>query len=161
MNEEAPAERPGEEDQVFDVEGLYTALDRVREERGLSWRQVGIQTSQSPSLFIRLRNGAGITAEGLAKVARWAGLDLNQFVKGHSPSMDPLAGLLVSLRADPALSPQGARALYEVMKAMYRSFTLHGETVPERLTRAQKYQVYQEVNAEIHPPQGWSYNNND
>jgi transcriptional regulator with XRE-family HTH domain len=107
----------------FDGEAFFAALDAQRIGQGLTWRQVAKQCGVSASTLTRMSQGKLPDAQGLASLAAWAGLDTAKFLCGEDfsqPSQpEPLAMISTYLRSDPNLSPEGAVALDELIKATY------------------------------------------
>lgn len=107
----------------FDGEAFFAALDAQRIGQGLTWRQVAKQCGVSASTLTRMSQGKLPDAQGLAALAAWAGLDTAKFLRGEDiprPSQpEPLAMISTYLRSDPNLSPEGAVALDELIKATY------------------------------------------
>lgn len=61
---------------VFDPVALHAALDRRREEMGISWREVARQNGlSSNNLSAWLRQGRSINAEYLCRLMAWLGTD--------------------------------------------------------------------------------------
>ena len=61
--------------------------------------------------------------DGLAALAAWSGIDVDDFVRSATqdrPQPEPLAKITTYLRSDRTLSPQAATALDEIIKAAYR-----------------------------------------
>lgn len=107
----------------FDGEAFFAALDAQRIGQGLTWRQVAKQCGVSASTLTRMSQGKLPDAQGLTALAAWAGLDTAKFLRGDDmprPSQpEPLAMISTYLRSDPNLSPEGAVALDELIKATY------------------------------------------
>jgi len=107
----------------FDGEAFFAALDAHRIGQGLTWREVARQCGVSPSTLTRLSQGRLPDARGLAALSAWAALDTSKFLRGDTvprPSQpQPLAIISTYVRSDPNLSPEGAIALDELIKATY------------------------------------------
>ena len=109
----------------FDAAAFYTALDRTREARKMTWKQVAAEAGISPSTFTRMAQGRRPDVNSLAVLAHWSGLETDLFVRrGHLPSAeaDPLARVLANLRADANLSPRAADAIEKVLRTTYDLF---------------------------------------
>ncbi len=107
----------------FDGEAFFAALDAHRIGQGRTWRQVAKECGVSASTLTRMSQGKLPDAQGLAALAAWAGLDTAEFLRGDDVPRpvraEPLAMISTYLRSDPNLSPEGAVALDELIKATY------------------------------------------
>jgi hypothetical protein len=65
----------------FDAKGLYAALDRQREVRGLTWTQVGAAIGVSPATITRTRAGGRLEVDGMLAMVRWLGVPVETFVR--------------------------------------------------------------------------------
>lgn len=59
----------------LDVPELRQALDKQRQDRGMSWRQVARECGVSPPMFTRLDAGHAPDVHGLVSLLVWLGLD--------------------------------------------------------------------------------------
>jgi hypothetical protein len=66
----------------FDTVALFEALDRRREELGLTWTQVGAQVGVAPSTLTRTRQGLRMEADGMRAMVRWLGRAPEDFIVG-------------------------------------------------------------------------------
>jgi transcriptional regulator with XRE-family HTH domain len=105
----------------FDADGFYQALDAQRAARKLTWKQVAAESGVSASTLTRMAQGRRPDVDGLAALASWSGLNADDFVRSEDKpeQPEPLAMISTFLRADPNLSPEGATALDELIKATY------------------------------------------
>ena len=110
---------------------LQDALDQVRIERGLSWRQLAVEIGVTPSLLSRLRNGYKPDAEGFMTLVRWLGIPAERFLlDGHTGARQPalMAELAPLLRARKDLSKDDIEYLQEVIQAtLKRASAKRGE----------------------------------
>jgi len=106
----------------FDAAGFYEALDATRQARDLTWRQVAQQSGVSASTLTRMAQGKRPDVDSLAALSAWSRLQVEDFirqkVKSHKLA-EPLAMISTYLRSDPHLTPEGATALDELIKATY------------------------------------------
>lgn len=67
----------------FDIEAFMAALDKTREQWGLTWQQIFRETGVNSNSLHLLRRGKqkDLKADTLAKLALWADLDVNPFMK--------------------------------------------------------------------------------
>jgi transcriptional regulator with XRE-family HTH domain len=66
----------------FDVEALYTAIDRRRRTHHLHFRDVAAQSGVSPSTLTRLGQGRHPDVDGLVRLLAWLGTtDLAPFLR--------------------------------------------------------------------------------
>ena len=68
----------------FDSKALYAALDSLRSERGLSWREVAIEIGVSTATITRTRNGGRLEVDGMLAMVGWLGLPVEHFVREFS-----------------------------------------------------------------------------
>lgn len=108
----------------FNAEAFYDALNRARDRRGLTWRGLANDAGVSPSTLTRMKQGKRPDVDSMAALARWAGLDVDDFIDGSDDAagVDVLPRIGALLRADPHLSPDSARAIEEVIAAAYKNF---------------------------------------
>ena len=106
---------------TFDNEGFYDALSATRQARKLSWKQVATESGVSASTLTRMAQGKRPDVDGLAALLSWSGLKADDFVRSESRQNEPepLAMISTYLRADKNLTPEGAAALDEVVRATY------------------------------------------
>lgn len=106
----------------FDAEAFYTALDKQRQTRNLTWKQVAKEADISASTLTRMAQGRRPDVDSMAALAAWSGLSADSFVQHadvESLKTDPLSTMTAYLRADPNLSTQSADAIEAVLKAAY------------------------------------------
>jgi transcriptional regulator with XRE-family HTH domain len=105
----------------FDGAGFYLALDGVRRERQLNWKQVAGASGVSASSLTRMAQGKRPDVDGLAALTAWSGLSVNDYVISDAEPAEPgsLAMISTYLRGDKNLSPEAATALDELVKATY------------------------------------------
>ena len=65
----------------FDWEEFYLAVERERLVLRLTRRQVARSVNLSASTFTRLSQRRSLAVEGVVKLAKWAGLSLDDFVR--------------------------------------------------------------------------------
>ena len=99
---------------------LHAALDAVRLERGLSWRQLAAEIGVSPSLLSRLGQGLRPDADGFATLVTWLGMPAEAFFdREDAPaSIEPelMPQLAALLRADRTLSDTDAEMIETVAR---------------------------------------------
>ena len=105
----------------FNAEGFYAALDAARVAKGLNWKQVAKEAGVSASTLTRMAQGRRPDVDTLAALINWSGLDRNAFVHTRKAQAEPepIAMISTYLRSDPNLTPEGATALEELIKATY------------------------------------------
>ncbi len=76
---------------AFDADALYVALDRVRRQRRVQWRQIAREAGVSPSTLTRIGQGHMIYAEGLVRLMAWLGTtDIGPFTRTGPPTEGPV-----------------------------------------------------------------------
>jgi transcriptional regulator with XRE-family HTH domain len=106
----------------FDGAAFFAALDAQRQAKKLTWRKVAEQSGVSTSTLTRMSQGKLPDVQGLAALSAWAGLDTDAYVRRagqKEAEPEPLAMISTYLRSDRNLSPEGAVALEELLKATY------------------------------------------
>lgn len=103
---------------------LYSTLDAVRKERGLSWRSLAKEIGVSPSLLSRLGNGLKPDADGFATIVAWLKMPAERFFADESnsaaavgPEPDLMAQLAPLLRARKDLTKTDVDYLEKVIAA--------------------------------------------
>ncbi|HLZ97565.1 MAG TPA: helix-turn-helix transcriptional regulator [Steroidobacteraceae bacterium] len=107
---------------TFDAVMFYEAIERTRQARKLTWRQVATGAGVSASTLTRIAQGKRPDVDSLAALAAWARLDSGVFMRpaAEQPGRsEPLAMISTYLRSDPNLSDEAATALDELIKATY------------------------------------------
>jgi len=108
----------------IDLEALYGALNAERENRGLSWRELGKEIGTSASTFTRLAQGRGTDADTFATLVAWLGVSADHFVRGNEPPKGQprtVAAISSYLRADRSLSREESDALDKIMRSAYKA----------------------------------------
>ena len=105
----------------FDNGAFYEALDATRQARRVTWKQVAAESGVSASTLTRMAQGRRPDVDGLAALASWAALSMDDFVRSESKpeAPEPLAMISTFLRADRNLTPEAAEALDQVVKVTY------------------------------------------
>lgn len=110
----------------FDAEAFYAALDSHREAKGMTWKDVGVETGVNPSTLTRMAQGRCPDAKGLAALLAWSGLSANEFMRGREAKQrrqpETLARITAVLRADTSLTKESAAAIEQIVKAAYNRF---------------------------------------
>jgi len=99
---------------------LLVALDQVRTERNLSWRQLAGEIGVTPSLLSRLRNGDKPDAEGFMTLVQWLRVPAERFLVDEDAEMEQpelMAELAPLLRARNDLDESDVEMLEDVIKA--------------------------------------------
>lgn len=110
---------------TFDGEAFISALDSQRVSRKLTWKKVATEAGVSASTLTRLSQGKRPDVDSLAALCAWAGLKSDDFMKkgsGKPAHTLPLTQITACLRADPNLSPEGAKALETLIRSAYEQF---------------------------------------
>ena len=64
----------------FDSKALYEALDRTRNDRGLTWSEVSAEIGVSVSTITNTRNGGRMEVDGMLAMVAWLGVPVETFV---------------------------------------------------------------------------------
>lgn len=65
----------------FDSQALYAALDKQRQERGISWQELSRAIGVSASTIARTRVGSRLEVDGMLAMVTWLGRPVEDFVK--------------------------------------------------------------------------------
>lgn len=107
----------------LDVEALYAALDQHRKSKKLSWRKAAEEAGVSPSTVTRIGQGKRPDVDSFAALIRWLGIPPERFLRGDDQKKRSKPALMAvistHLRAQKDLSPAGAKALEEIIRAAY------------------------------------------
>lgn len=105
----------------LDVQALYAALDQCRLSKKISWRKAAEEAGVSPSTLTRLGQGRRPDVDSFAALVRWLGVPPDRFLRGGDGASSPdlMAVISTHLRAQKDLSPAGAKALEDIIRAAY------------------------------------------
>jgi transcriptional regulator with XRE-family HTH domain len=108
-------------DKGFHAEAFYGAIATTVKARHQTWRQVSKDTGVSPSTLTRMAQGRRPDAASLAALAAWAGLNPADYVslRNKPKTAEPLVAISRLLRADQNLKPGAAKALQDIIEAVY------------------------------------------
>lgn len=114
--------RPG-----LDIDALHAALDRERQSREMSWRDVARETGVSAATLSRLAQGKRPDVDGFAALVDWLGLSADDFLRpGRPPQLagtraDSSAPAAISayLRARRELDPQVVAMLEDIIASAH------------------------------------------
>jgi transcriptional regulator with XRE-family HTH domain len=68
---------------AFDLVGFYAALNRAREARDVTWKQIGRETGVSQTTLSRMKLGRAPDAASLAALSAWAGVNPANYSPKH------------------------------------------------------------------------------
>jgi transcriptional regulator with XRE-family HTH domain len=109
---------------TIDVGLFYAALDKTRQGRGLSWRDLAAELEISPSTFTRMAQGRRPDVDTYASLVKWLGMPSEAFlrsdVSGVPTVPDPIAMISSYLRSSKNIAPEDAEALEDIIQAAYR-----------------------------------------
>lgn len=118
-----------------DVKALHAALDKARESRGLSWRQLAKEIGVSASTISRMSNNLKPDVTAFAAMTTWLRMPAESFYvgSGHGSTdwdqePDLVAQLVPLLRARKDLSGKDVEYLEEVIGAAAKRFRAESET---------------------------------
>lgn len=107
---------------TVDVGALYAALDQKRKQESLTWRGLAKVTGTSPSTFTRMAQGNRPDVDTFMTLCSWLGVPAEKFKHGgyaEENQANTLALISTHLRASRELSPKGAKAMEEIIRAAY------------------------------------------
>ncbi len=111
---------------TFDHSGFVNALDRARQERGLSWRQLAGETNLEPSTLQRIVAGSIPDLPRFAALIDWLTVSADMFIQRERGHMDLRLGngQLIRCRTRPQAPLSDAQlqhveaAMEEIIKAI-------------------------------------------
>ncbi len=118
---------------------LGRAIQRKRQEQGLSLRAVADETGVSASTLSRIENGTGKPdADNIARLTAWLNVPMERIMGGRQAEGEAEAVVYfpqestpeiveAHLRADRNLTPETAKALSELFRVAYQQFSHPGE----------------------------------
>ena len=112
---------------AFDAEGFFAVLDGHRISRGLTWRQVAVESEVSASTLTRMAQGKRPDVDSLASLLGWSGESADSFMVvdgGAGRSTDSLAKVTAQFRKDPRLPPEAKAAIEATVKVLYEQFAI-------------------------------------
>ena len=107
----------------FDWRGMHVAVDLIRRERGLTWKDVAKQTGVGESSLSRWRHGrTELHTDALADISVWSGVGLDQFVAGHEVGESTMVQVARALGTDTLLDNLQVGTLVHVNEILYAEF---------------------------------------
>ena len=106
---------------VFDNKSFYIALDRTRQSRNITWKDIAMQSGISASTLTRMAQGKRSDVDGLAALASWANLKIDDFIISNNNKgiAEPLALISDCLRRDLNLTSDAADSLDDIIRILY------------------------------------------
>jgi hypothetical protein len=125
----------------LDIQALYAAVESKKSEFALTWRGLATELELGDhTVFTRMAKGQIPEPNTLLTLTGWLGLPLEDFARGDVVAPDSrrhtLEAINSFLRADKALAPESAGAIYSVMRAAYDQ--LADETEGESMRAPQR-----------------------
>jgi transcriptional regulator with XRE-family HTH domain len=123
---------------------LGRAIQRRRQEQGLSLRDVADETGVSASTLSRIENGTGKPdADNIARLTNWLDVPMERIMGGRAADGEDAAVVYfphestpeiveAHLRADRNLTADTAKALSELFRVAYAQFSHPGEDTRKR-----------------------------
>lgn len=121
------------EELSVDVRSLHSALDKARESRGLSWRQLAKEIGISASTISRMANDLKPDVTAFATMTTWLKMPAESFFVGVTADAgaeepDLIAQLVPLLRARKDLTSKDVEYLEEVIGAAAKRFRAESES---------------------------------
>ena len=116
----------------LDVQALYSALDKEREARGLSWRALAKQVGVSPSTLSRMANGQKPDVDAFSALTSWLGTKAETYVVSEvrsSVEPDLMTELAPLLRARKDLSEKDVEYLEQLISSTMTRFRVDRNSV--------------------------------
>lgn len=110
----------------IDVSALYAALDKEKDARDMSWRQLARDCGLSPSTLTRMANGRRPDVDAFAALVRWLGQPAEAFMTADSDSAsddpDLVSSLAPLLRGRKDLDDEDVQHLQTLFAAAVEQF---------------------------------------
>jgi len=127
----------------IDIATFYAALDRQRQDAGLSWRALGRELEIPASTFTRLSNGAGPDVDAFAVLVHWLGTPVSTFLvppladsERQAETESTVDTIDARLRGDPRLTADAADAIARIVRVAYEALRTDREVFrDERVSR--------------------------
>jgi len=104
----------------FNVQAFYSALDAVRDARGLAWKDVAKESGVNASTLTRIGQGKKPDVDGLSALLVWSNLKAEMFIADAvDKRIEPLAEIARIIRMDTTLSHNNARLVEDIVKSAY------------------------------------------
>lgn len=109
----------------FNIESFYKALDSVRINREITWKQIAEESGVPASTLTRMSSGKRPDVDSLSALADWSGLNPIDFMSIQPTSAlfkqekDPLGIISSCLHNDPNLDSSSANAIDILVKTTY------------------------------------------
>lgn len=108
------------EEDRFDAEAFYAALNAARLSRQKKWKDVAEESGVNASTLSRIGQGAKPDVNGLASLLQWSNLKAETFIRGvKRQKTEPIAEITAILRADPNLSKPHAKLIEDIVISTY------------------------------------------
>ena len=65
----------------FDSKALYNALDKKRQEKNMTWKQVAAEIGVAESTIARTRQGGRMEVDGMLAMVSWLGVPVEFFTR--------------------------------------------------------------------------------
>jgi DNA-binding MurR/RpiR family transcriptional regulator len=111
---------------TVDITALYAAIDRKRQAKKLSWRNLAATLQITPSTFTRMAQGLKPDVDTFATLIRWLGIPQEEFLRpapSRAEDADPVAMISSYLRGSKNVTHEQADALEDIMTAAFRHLT--------------------------------------
>lgn len=110
---------------VFDAAGFYSAIDRSRRARNVTWKDVSRETGVSQTTLTRMASDRRPDAASLAALSAWAGVNPANYVSGM-PTTRPstvrtLDQVSLLLRQDALLTDEARTKLESIVEVAYNA----------------------------------------
>ena len=109
---------------LIHVEALVAALDRERQSKGISWRQLAKDAGVSPSTLTRMQQGKSPDVNTFSALTQWLNIPAERFY-AEQPNRqarhdDPMAVMSTLLRSKRKMNPKAVTALQELVTAAFK-----------------------------------------
>ena len=108
------------EDDRFDSEALYAALNAARLSQQKTWKDVAEESGVNASTLSRIGQGAKPDVNGLAALLQWSNLKAEDFIRGPKRrKTEAIAEITALLRADTNLTKANAKLIEDIVVSTY------------------------------------------
>lgn len=114
----------------FDVDAFFDALEKVRNNKKITWKKVAEEAGVSASTFTRMAQGKRPDVDTLAALATWSNLRVDNFIQGSgqrekTDNVNVIEEVTALFRADPSLSQSARSAIEAIVRTAHEQLKDH------------------------------------
>lgn len=113
----------------FDADAFFDSLEKIRNNKKLTWKKVAEESGVSASTLTRMAQGKRPDVDSLAALASWSALHIDNFVVGANTETrqgNVIEEVSALFRADPSLSPEAKAAIEAIVRTAHENLRGYG-----------------------------------